>query len=58
MSENKPKPKTIEEHCAQPAGSFSKFIAQKKAHLKALETERRERIRACRETVMELSWAA
>ena len=55
---DQPKSKTIDELCRKPAGSFSKFIAEKKAFQQALESERKERIRACRETALELAWAA
>jgi len=52
------KPKTIDEFCRKPAGSFTKFIGEKKGFQRALEVQRRERIRICRETALELSWAA
>ena len=52
------KPKTIDEHCKKPAGSFKKFIKEKETFLQNLETERKERIRASQQTARELSWAA
>jgi hypothetical protein len=54
----KMKPKTIDEHCKKPAGSFKKFIKEKETFLQNLENERKERIRASRQTSQELSWTA
>ncbi len=52
------KPKTIDELCRKPAGSFSNFITQKNAFAAALEVERKGRIRVSRETARDLAWAA
>jgi hypothetical protein len=48
----------IDEVCKDERGTFKKFVAKKTAHLKALETERKDRIRASREAAQELSLAA
>lgn len=52
------KAKTIDQVCGEEAGAFKKFIKDKEAYLKALENERKERIRAAREATWELSQAA
>jgi hypothetical protein len=66
------KAKTIDEICNKPAGSFKKFVEQKKGFLQKLENERKERIRGSRKSAYErkerirgsrksayeLSWAA
>jgi len=52
------KPKTIDEYCKQPEGSFQKFVLQKKAFLASLETERKDRIASSRQAALEMSWAA
>ena len=54
----KSKAKTIDEVCNKPPGSFQKFVEEKKGFLQNIETERKERIRASRQTAQELSWAA
>ena len=43
------KPKTLDESCGQPEGSFKKFVAEKEAFLKKLEDDRKNHIRAARE---------
>ncbi len=52
------KAKTIDEVCNKPEGSFQKFVEQKRKYLQSVESERKERIRASRNTARELSWAA
>jgi hypothetical protein len=52
------KGKTIDEVCGDEPGTFKKFVQKKSAHLQALETERKEMIRASREAARELSMAA
>jgi hypothetical protein len=52
------KGKTMDELCAAEPGSFKKFVEKKEAHLQALENERKERIRASRNTARDLSLAA
>jgi hypothetical protein len=55
---NEIKGKTIDEVCQVEPGSFRKFIRKKEAHLQALEHERKERIRATRESARSLALAA
>ena len=52
------KSKTMDEFCEQPAGTFQSFVKTKEAHVQALETERKERIRAAQKAPQELAWAA
>jgi hypothetical protein len=52
------KRKTIDDLCKSEPGTFKKFIEKKEAHLKALENERKERVRASRAAVLELSWTS
>jgi hypothetical protein len=50
------KPKTIDEFCGPGAGSFKKFIKQKREYLQNIEGKRKARIQAVR-TAREFSWA-
>ena len=52
------KKKTIEEACNAESGDFKKFVLKKKAHIQAIESERKSRIRAARKANQELSMAA
>lgn len=52
------KPKTIDQLAGKPEGSFKKFIKEKEAFLKGLDTERKERIRSTRQASLDLSLAA
>lgn len=42
------KPKTIDEFCGQPRGSFQKFVEAQRRELQEIERERKERIRSLR----------
>jgi hypothetical protein len=55
---NNMKIKTIDEHFGVEAGSFKKFVEKKEKFLNGLENERKERIRASRQTAQEIAWAA
>jgi hypothetical protein len=50
--------KTIDGVCGDERGTFKKFVQKKTAHLRAIETERKERILASREAARELAMAA
>jgi hypothetical protein len=55
---NSKKGKTIDEVCGDERGTFKKFVQKKTAHLRAIESERKERILVSRDAARELSMAA
>ena len=52
------KPKTVDEVCGSPPGSFQHFVKKKKAYTEQLENERSERLSKTRSARRELAWAA
>jgi hypothetical protein len=56
--ENSMKLETIDETCGQPEGSFQKFVEKKEVHLRNLEQQRDERVRAAAKAAWEMQVAA